>query len=249
MKLFNFTFTNEENIIVLLLLLIIIIMIVGIINKPTKSENQEQNNDMWVPYEQFEPIEATEQQPLELVFPGKSFEAPIIEEPHVINQLEEQQKQVNQLEEQQKQVNELKNQVPISSLNNEQILTMSQEPSYNFLPLLQKIFNTNSTDSQVQQPVVPVVQEQVVLKPVVQEQVVLKPVVQEQVVQQQVVQQPLVSQEEINYAGFNEYNNEIDYTNVEQSQIPVEQKVTNFNYNKSIEQVNPNDLIDNYSLF
>lgn len=217
-------------------------MIVGIINKPTKSENQEQNNDMWVPYEQFEPIEATEQQPLELVFPGKSFEAPIIEEPHVINQLEEQQKQVNQLEEQQKQVNELKNQVPISSLNNEQILTMSQEPSYNFLPLLQKIFNTNSTDSQVQQPVVPVVP--VVQEQVVQEQVVLKPVVQEQV-----VQQPLVSQEEINYAGFNEYNNEIDYTNVEQSQIPVEQKVTNFNYNKSIEQVNPNDLIDNYSLF
>lgn len=217
-------------------------MIVGIINKPTKSENQEQNNDMWVPYEQFEPIEATEQQPLELVFPGKSFEAPIIEEPHVINQLEEQQKQVNQLEEQQKQVNELKNQVPISSLNNEQILTMSQEPSYNFLPLLQKIFNTNSTDSQVQQPVVPVVS--VVQEQVVQEQVVLKPVVQEQV-----VQQPLVSQEEINYAGFNEYNNEIDYTNVEQNQIPVEQKVTNFNYNKSIEQVNPNDLIDNYSLF
>lgn len=220
-------------------------MIVGIINKPTKSENQEQNNDMWVPYEQFEPIEATEQQPLELVFPGKSFEAPIIEEPHVINQLEEQQKQVNQLEEQQKQVNELKNQVPISSLNNEQILTMSQEPSYNFLPLLQKIFNTNSTDSQVQQPVVPVVPVvSVVQEQVVQEQVVLKPVVQEQV-----VQQPLVSQEEINYAGFNEYNNEIDYTNVEQNQIPVEQKVTNFNYNKSIEQVNPNDLIDNYSLF
>jgi len=240
MKLFNFSFTNEENIIFLLLLLIMIIMIVSIINKPTKSENQEQNN-MWVPYEQFEPIEPVEQPQLELVFPGKSFEAPIIDEPYVINQLEEQQKQINQLKEQ----------VPISSLNNDQILMMSQEPSYNFLPLVQKLFGASNdkVSQEVPQLVSQVVSQEVSqVVPQVVPQIVSQEVLQ--VVPQSVPQvvPQVVSQEaeESNYAGF---NNEIDYTNVEQTQIPVEQKVTNFNYNKSIEQVNPNDMIDNYSLF
>ena len=61
MKLFNFSFTNEENIIFLLLLLIMIIMIVSIVSKSTKNNNQEPNNNMWLPYEQFEPVDQSEQ--------------------------------------------------------------------------------------------------------------------------------------------------------------------------------------------
>ena len=245
MKLFNFSFTNEENIIFLLLLLIMIIMIVSIVSKSTKNNNQEPNNNMWLPYEQFEPVDQSEQhvqlnqselsEPrLELVFPGRSFEAPIIEEPHVINQLEIQKKQMNQLELQQKQFNELKQQIPISSLNNEQILSMSQEPSYNFIPFIQKLFETSNNSNNTNN--------------VSQEQQNTNTVSQNTNTVSQNTN--TVSQEvEDTYAGFNEFNNEIDYTNVEQTQIPVEQKVSDFSYNKSIEQVNPNDSIDNYSSF
>jgi hypothetical protein len=234
MQLFNFSFTNEGNIIFFLLLLIMIIMIVSILSKSTKNNNQEQNDNMWLPYEQFEPVDQSEQlaqlnqseesEPeLELVFPGRSFEAPIIEEPHVIDQLDVQQKQLDaqqkQMELQQKQFNELNQQIQISSLNNEQLLSMSQEPSYNFVPFIQKLFEASNDTNTVSQ---------------------------EQVKQNI----NTVSQEvEDTYAGFNEFNNEIDYTNVEQTQIPVEQKVSDFSYNKSIEQVNPIDLIDNYSSF
>jgi hypothetical protein len=262
MKLFNFSFPNDENIILLLLIIIVIIIIVSILNKSTTKSNNtyntDNNNTMWLPYEQFEPVDNSEPQ-LELIFPGKSFEAPIIEEPRVINQLELQekqinqlelqekqinqlelqqkqinelelqqkqinqlelqQKQINQLELQQKQINELEQQIPISSLNNEQILMMSQEASSIFVPFVKKSLDisTNIMASQ--------------------EQVSQKQVSQEQVSQKQV---------EDNYAGF---NNEIDYTNVEQTQIPVEQKVSPFNYNKSVEQVNPIDMLDNYSSF
>ena len=241
MKLFNFSFTNEENIIFLLLLLIMIIMIVNVINRATKNNNKEQNNNMWLPYEQFEPIDQSDQleqlekdiefNQLELVFPGKSFEAPIIEEPNIINQLKEptifnqlkgptmeEPHVINQLEVQQKQYEQLKQQIPISSLNNDEILMMSQEPSYNFIPYIQKLFNTSSPE---QQNVNTVSQEQQNVNTV-----------------SQVV--------EDSYAGF---NNEINYTNVEQNQIPVEQKASDFNYNKSIELVNPVDSIDNYSSF
>jgi len=241
MKLFNFSFTNEENIIFLLLLLIMIIMIVSIVSKSTKNNNQEPNNNMWLPYEQFEPVDQSEQSEqviqvdqseqseqvnqsdlseprLELVFPGRSFEAPIIEEPHVIDQLDVQQKQMNQMELQQKQFNELNQQIQISSLNNDQLLSMSQEPSYNFLPFVQKLFKASNDTNTVSQ---------------------------EQVKQNI----NTIPQVEDTYAGFNEFNNEIDYTNVEQTQIPVEQKVSDFSYNKSIEQVNPIDSIDNYSSF
>ena len=264
MKLFNFSFTNEENIIFLLLILIIIILIVKSINKTTKNNNNNNyndnnNNNVWLPYEQFEPVDQLEQSDLseqlvqdnqlELIFPGRSFEAPIIEEPHVINQLKSQQKQVNELESQQKQVNELesqqklvnellKQQIPISSLNNEQILMMSQEPSYNFLPFIQKLLNSSDNTNTVSQEVVQQPVQEVVQKPV-QKSV-------QQSVQQPVQNVNTISQEvEGNYAGFNE----IDYTNVEQTQIPVEQKATSFNYIKSIEQVNSNDILDTYSSF
>ena len=243
MKLFNLSFTNEENIIFLLLLLIMIIMIVSFLSKSNKNNNKESNDNMWLPYERFEPVDQLEQseqleqlnqseqseQQLELVFPGRSFEAPIIEEPQVINQLELQQKQMNQLELQQKQMNqlelqqkqfnELNQQIQISSLNNDQLLSMSQEPSYNFLPFVQKLFKASNDTNTVSQ---------------------------EQVKQNI----KTVSQEvEDIYAEFNDFDNEIDYTNVEQTQIPVEQKVSDFSYNKSIEQVNPIDSIDNYSSF
>ncbi len=270
-------------------------MIVNVINRATKNNNQEQNNNMWLPYEQFEPIDQSDQSEqlekdiefnqLELVFPGKSFEAPIIEEPNIISQLKEptifnqlkgptmeEPHVINQLEVQQKQYEQLKQQIPISSLNNDEILMMSQEPSYNFIPYIQKLFNTSSpeqvqvqqnvntvsqeqqnvnTVSQVQQNVNTVSQEQQNVNTVSQEQQNVNTVSQ---VQQNVntvsqVQQNVntVSQVvEDSYAGF---NNEINYTNVEQNQIPVEQKASDFNYNKSIELVNPVDSIDNYSSF
>ena len=226
---------------------------------------------MWLPYEQFEPIDQSDQSEqlekdiefnqLELVFPGKSFEAPIIEEPNIINQLKEptifnqlkgptmeEPHVINQLEVQQKQYEQLKQQIPISSLNNDEILMMSQEPSYNFIPYIQKLFNTSSpeqqninTVSQEQQNINTVSQEQQNVNTVSQEQQNVNTVSQ---VQQNVNRVSQVVED--SYAGF---NNEINYTNVEQNQIPVEQKASDFNYNKSIELVNPVDSIDNYSSF